>query len=157
MVLTRALCSEDAVSSCQNSRNYPSAMVLGRSPSSGKLFPETSLVVDAPSAYFCPLSGSLMLEPVTLVNTGQVRRTSHSQPCCLITASCRVRGRLYLRTLWDCSLAHMGLLSALHGATLGAPLLCGCHVHDWQLPCPWRIYLAYPQWLTAACPTCAGL
>ncbi len=51
-------------------------MVLGRSPSSGKLFPETSLVVDAPSAYFCPLSGSLMLEPVTLVNTGQVRRPS---------------------------------------------------------------------------------
>ncbi len=62
------------MSSCRNAKKYPSPMVLGRSPSSGKLFPETSLVVDAPSAYFCPLSGSLMLEPVTLVNTGQVRR-----------------------------------------------------------------------------------
>ena len=132
-------------------------MVLGRSPSGGKLFPETSLVVDAPSAYFCPLSGSLMLEPVTLVNTGQVRRYSsttalpphHGLLWC-------ARAPVHMHIVGMFFGAH-GLPSALRGATLSAPLLSGSYMPCWLLLCPRRIYLAYPRCLTAACPTCAGL
>ncbi|KAK9834187.1 hypothetical protein WJX81_006722 [Elliptochloris bilobata] len=45
---------------------------MQRSNSYGRLFPGTpELVVVAPPEFFCPISQSLMIEPVRLCNTGQ--------------------------------------------------------------------------------------